>query len=217
MFFTLFWPSFKKFVVKPKAEELKVEELKIEDVKVEKPEEEETKWRCRTCDGQWTREKFSSSELELNKEDNDRNCKLCVVWHKEIGPVLDATLRGVCMYCNKKHTSGDCLTKEHIIPRSLGGNYKIKGVCQSCNRQRGNSMKFKPYTSLVKLFPAIQYHATKQTTFKFNSNDDDLLNSNEKKRNIINFLSQEIVNCATKLQWELWCANYDVYEEAPFI
>ena len=126
MFFTMFWPSFKKkHSVKPKAEELKVEELKVEELKVEKPEEEETKWRCRTCDGRWTQEKFSSSEL--NKEDKDRNCKLCVVWHKEIGPVLDATLRGVCMYCSRKYTSGECLTKEHIIPQSLGGKYKNQG------------------------------------------------------------------------------------------
>jgi hypothetical protein len=48
--------------------------------------------------------------------------------------------KGKCEYCHKIKK----LTKEHVIPKSIGGVYTIK-VCEYCNRTRGTSFDYQPF------------------------------------------------------------------------
>lgn len=49
-----------------------------------------------------------------------------------------------CAYCHKIKV----LTKEHVIPKSMGGTYTI-GVCKTCNQERGVSFDYKPFKDWV--------------------------------------------------------------------
>lgn len=57
--------------------------------------------------------------------------------------------QGVCHYCfrltNRKPGSGLQATKEHVVPRSMGGRNSIDNyvlACSTCNNRRGNMLFF---------------------------------------------------------------------------
>lgn len=49
-----------------------------------------------------------------------------------------------CAYCHKIKV----LTKEHVIPKSMGGTYTI-GVCKTCNQEREVSFDYQPFKDWV--------------------------------------------------------------------
>ncbi len=49
--------------------------------------------------------------------------------------------KGLCFYCNKFLSFPDS-TRDHIIPKSMGGMNVYENIvlsCQSCNNERGDS------------------------------------------------------------------------------
>lgn len=59
--------------------------------------------------------------------------------------------KGKCPYCNKKLNKSD-ISKEHIIPKSLGGCNHIGNLClvhKKCNNKRGNDMNNEKFIKLV--------------------------------------------------------------------
>ena len=53
--------------------------------------------------------------------------------------VTETTLP-TCAYCHQIKV----LTKEHVIPKSMGGTYTI-GVCETCNHARNVSFDYQPF------------------------------------------------------------------------
>jgi hypothetical protein len=54
---------------------------------------------------------------------------------------------GACAYCNCECV----LTKEHVVPKSLGGTYTI-GVCNTCNQKRGVNLEYPPFLKWLDKF-----------------------------------------------------------------
>ena len=99
------------------------------------------------------------------------------------------------MYCNKQFASGDCLTKEHIVPKSKGGSYQIKGACHECNMTRGDDMDFPPFVTLVKRCPAILFMADRRVSvWECNAGGSTLASASQKKMFVEDFLTQQHVN-----------------------
>lgn len=63
-----------------------------------------------------------------------------------------------CEYCHKIKK----LTKEHVIPKSIGGTYTI-GVCRKCNQERGDSFTYPPFIQWVSTHWDQFVEAIKQT------------------------------------------------------
>ena len=171
----LFWPSWKKRE-KPVPSVPAPRSAKPLAVKTPQPV---YLWPCSFCGEKYTWHNYSNSQLK--KGDSSRKCKLCIEWCNEIGPVLYARFKGVCMYCNKQFASGDCLTKEHIVPKSKGGSYQIKGACHECNMTRGDDMDFPPFVTLVKRCPAILFMADRRVSvWECNAGGSTLASASQK-------------------------------------
>lgn len=50
-----------------------------------------------------------------------------------------------CAYCHKISSS---LTREHLLPKSVGGTLVIK-ACRKCNAARGNSGAYSPFLKFI--------------------------------------------------------------------
>ena len=62
-----------------------------------------------------------------------------------------------CWYCGKEMKPTN-LTKDHVFPRSKGGNNDMDNiimVCKACNSSKGNMDLFKWYTTVRKEWPPI--------------------------------------------------------------
>lgn len=57
--------------------------------------------------------------------------------------------KGVCAYCRR---DGQRLSREHLLPRSVGGRAIIR-VCFACNFKRGNSGNFQPFLEYIRENP----------------------------------------------------------------
>lgn len=64
-----------------------------------------------------------------------------------------------CAYCYKNKI----LTKEHVIPKSIGGTYTIR-VCRECNQERGDSFTYLPFIQWVSTHWDQFIEAINQTT-----------------------------------------------------
>tara|TARA_Y100000389_G_scaffold179414_1_gene193417 strand:- start:297 stop:743 length:447 start_codon:yes stop_codon:yes gene_type:complete len=74
----------------------------------------------------------SVNHFMLNNRDKFHN-KIDFLYHLQ---------GGCCCYCNRKINIAD-ITKEHIIPKSLGGTEAIGNIslsCYKCNNKRKNDM-----------------------------------------------------------------------------
>lgn len=109
--------------------------------------------QCTACHCTLPTSAFTASQLHRN---GSGRCIMCV----EIGPVVEACLFNRCAYC--KAVTYDSLTKEHLIPKSLGGTWSPKLICHGCNRERGNDMNFGPFKELIKKFPVLEDRADKR-------------------------------------------------------
>ena len=99
---------------------------------------------CKMCCCALPTSAFSSSQQKSSSK-----CMMCV----EIGPVVEACLFNRCAYC--KTVLYDPLTKEHVIPKSLGGSWSPRLACKTCNQQRGTNMNYKAFEDMVGMFPIL--------------------------------------------------------------
>jgi len=66
---------------------------------------------------------------------------------------------GQCAYCNKIFSR---LTKEHIVPRSVGGTCTIR-VCEECNNTRGSKLEDPKFVEWRRKHPAEFDEAVRQS------------------------------------------------------
>jgi hypothetical protein len=59
-----------------------------------------------------------------------------------------AQVKHKCIYCGSLQEP----TKEHLLPKSAGGVYKVR-ACRPCNRTRGNSGTWKPFRAYIAAHP----------------------------------------------------------------
>ena len=52
----------------------------------------------------------------------------------------------ICVYC---HSPRKKMTKEHLIPKSCCGVFKIKNVCGKCNGRRSSSYNYPPFLNYI--------------------------------------------------------------------
>jgi hypothetical protein len=59
-----------------------------------------------------------------------------------------------CIYCG----ATDKLTKEHLLPKSVGGTITAR-ACKSCNHARGNSGTWRPFRAYIAAHPTKWHEA----------------------------------------------------------
>ena len=112
--------------------------------------------KCSVCKKEKNNDAFTSNQWKKN--DSLRACKNCM-----------------CCYCHKKGK----MTKEHLLPKSVGGNVIVK-ACGHCNKTRGNSGTFADFRIYINRRPDIWAKAVKSSQA-----DTDILCAWLKEHNLL--------------------------------
>lgn len=106
----------------------------------------QNKIMCDICNKELPICQYSKSEQKRYSKGFSSRCKLCV--HNE--------KMGYCEYCGKFC----CLTKDHIVPKALGGitiYSNIAFVCRTCNERKGQTPLYEWINSLPPNAPQKNY------------------------------------------------------------
>lgn len=61
-------------------------------------------------------------------------------------------MQPLCLYC----WSPCCkATREHLVPKSYGGQLTIRPICSKCNHTRGNRHDYKPFLHFIRYNPTL--------------------------------------------------------------
>jgi 5-methylcytosine-specific restriction endonuclease McrA len=104
------------------------------------PAEPEPTWRCSRCRRPLPASAYSTNQRK--KSGAKRKCHACTA-----GASAGASA-GKCVYCGRFGT----LTKEHLLPKSVGGKLTVK-ACRACNQARGDRGDFAPFLGLIRRRP----------------------------------------------------------------
>ena len=79
---------------------------------------------------------------------------------KWLRPVIYGNKKhGICNYC---HMIGRKLTKEHLVPKYIGGREVLIGVCWNCNQKRGTSPSYPSFIKFIKDNPEVWREAKRR-------------------------------------------------------
>ena len=82
--------------------------------------------------------------------DRSINTNTHLITDKTCMSLFKSKRQGNCAYC---HRFTRKLTKEHVVPKCVGGVYTIR-VCEACNNQRGDSLTYPPFVAWRKAHPS---------------------------------------------------------------